>query len=96
MDNYISNFYAEKDEKIIRSEMIKCVAKLIKEFSSKVFHEGKKNDLLSSTLIYPRSSNEKFSKEKDIKNVGFNSNSLYESVLKRSKELKFFYINNLK
>jgi hypothetical protein len=47
MMNNIWNFYVEKDEEIIRSEMNEHVIKLIKECSSKVWHKREEKSLLT-------------------------------------------------
>ncbi|MDR1521907.1 MAG: isoleucine--tRNA ligase [Streptococcaceae bacterium] len=82
-------FYAEDGKVIMTPETIEHVAKLIGEFGSKIWYEYDAKDLLPEGFTHPSSPNGKFTKEKDIMDVWFDSGSSHESVLKKRSELNF-------
>ena len=57
------------------------IAKLFKEFGSNIWYEKDAKDLLPDGYTNPHSPNGKFTKEKDIMDVWFDSGSSWNGVL---------------
>lgn len=74
-------FYAENGEEIITPETIAHVAALFREHGSNVWFEREAKDLLPEGFTHPGSPNGKFTKEKDIMDVWFDSGSTHQGVL---------------
>ncbi|MED3660331.1 isoleucine--tRNA ligase [Ureibacillus sp. FSL K6-8385] len=74
-------FYAENGEEIITPETIRHVAKLFREHGSNIWFEKEAKDLLPEGFTHPGSPNGKFTKEKDIMDVWFDSGSTHQGVL---------------
>lgn len=74
-------FYAENGEPIITRETIAHVAKLFREHGSNIWFEKEAKDLLPEGFTHPGSPNGKFTKEKDIMDVWFDSGSTHQGVL---------------
>lgn len=74
-------FYAENGEEIITPETIAHVAKLFREHGSNIWFEKEAKDLLPEGFTHPGSPNGKFTKEKDIMDVWFDSGSTHQGVL---------------
>lgn len=82
-------FYAENGDAIITPETIEHVAQLFAEYGSNVWFERDAKDLLPAGFTYPGSPNGKFTKEKDILDVWFDSGSSHQAVLKQRPDLAF-------
>lgn len=74
-------FYAENGEEIITPETIAHVANLFREHGSNIWFEREAKDLLPEGFTHPGSPNGKFTKEKDIMDVWFDSGSTHQGVL---------------
>ena len=74
-------FYCEDETPVIDKEVFDHIAKLFKEFGSNVWYEREAKDLLPEGYTNPHSPNGKFTKEKDIMDVWFDSGSSWEGVL---------------
>jgi len=74
-------FYAENGEEIITPETIAHVAKLFREHGSNIWFEKEAKELLPEGFTHPGSPNGKFTKEKDIMDVWFDSGSTHQGVL---------------
>lgn len=82
-------FYAENGDAIITLETIEHVAQLFAKYGSNVWFERDAKDLLPAGFTYPGSPNGKFTKEKDILDVWFDSGSSHQAVLKQRPDLAF-------
>ncbi|MFT8410002.1 isoleucine--tRNA ligase [Schleiferilactobacillus perolens] len=82
-------FYAENGDPIITPETIKHVADLFAQYGSNVWFQRDAKDLLPAGFTHPSSPNGKFTKEKDIMDVWFDSGSSSQAVLKQRPELEF-------
>lgn len=82
-------FYAEDGEAIITEETIEHVSNLFKEHGSNIWFEKEAKELLPEGFTHPGSPNGKFSKEKDIMDVWFDSGSSHQAVLTTREELSF-------
>lgn len=82
-------FYAENGDAIITPETIEHVANLFAKHGSKVWFERDAKDLLPEGFTHPGSPNGKFTKEKDIMDVWFDSGSSHEAVLRGRDCLRF-------
>ncbi|MDR3156425.1 MAG: isoleucine--tRNA ligase [Lactobacillales bacterium] len=82
-------FYAENGESIITPETVEHVAKLIAKFGSRVWYEREAKELLPDGFTHPDSPNGKFTKEKDIMDVWFDSGSSHTGVLRERENLSF-------
>ena len=74
-------FYAEDETPIIDEKVFNHIAELFKEFGSNVWYERDAKDLLPEGYTNPHSPNGKFTKEKDIMDVWFDSGSSWHAVL---------------
>jgi len=82
-------FYAEDGEAIITEETIEHVSNLFKENGSNIWFEKEAKELLPEGFTHPGSPNGKFTKEKDIMDVWFDSGSSHQAVLTTREELSF-------
>ncbi len=82
-------FYAENGEAIITPETTEHVAQLFAEHGSKVWVEREAKDLLPEGFTHPGSPNGKFTKEKDIMDVWFDSGSSWNGVLNERDYLSY-------
>lgn len=82
-------FYAEDGEPIIEEATINHVADLFGKYGSNVWFEREAKDLLPDGYTNPHSPNGKFTKEKDIMDVWFDSGSSHQAVLAQRPELSF-------
>ena len=74
-------FYAEDDTPVIDKAVFDHIAKLFKEFGSNIWYEKDAKDLLPDGYTNEHSPNGKFTKEKDIMDVWFDSGSSWNGVL---------------
>lgn len=82
-------FYAENGTAIITPETTEHVAELFEKYGSNVWFERDAKDLLPAGFTHPDSPNGKFTKEKDIMDVWFDSGSSHEAVLRGRDYLTF-------
>ncbi|WP_088043882.1 isoleucine--tRNA ligase [Bacillus sp. EAC] len=82
-------FYAEDGEAIITEETIEYVSNLFKQNGSNIWFEKEAKELLPEGFTHPGSPNGKFTKEKDIMDVWFDSGSSHQAVLAIREELSF-------
>lgn len=82
-------FYAENGDAIITPETTEHVAQLFEKYGSNVWFERAAKDLLPEGFTHPSSPNGKFTKEKDIMDVWFDSGSSHEAVLRGRDYLTF-------
>lgn len=82
-------FYAENGDPIITPETIKHVADLFGQYGSNIWFQREAKDLLPAGFTYAGSPNGKFTKEKDIMDVWFDSGSSSQAVLNQRPELSF-------
>ncbi|PGS53673.1 isoleucine--tRNA ligase [Bacillus sp. AFS041924] len=82
-------FYAEDGEAIITEETIEHVSNLFKVHGSNIWFEKEAKELLPAGFTHPGSPNGKFTKEKDIMDVWFDSGSSHQAVLNTREELSF-------
>lgn len=76
-------FYNEDGSPIIEEAVFEHVAKLVEEFGSNVWFERDVKDLLPEGYTNPKSPNGKFTKEKDIMDVWFDSGSSWNELIDR-------------
>ena len=74
-------FYAEDETPIIDEKVFKHVEELFREHGSNIWYELDAKDLLPEGYKNPHSPNGKFTKEKDIMDVWFDSGSSWNGVL---------------
>ena len=74
-------FYCEDETPVIDEKVFKHIAELFKEFGSNVWYERDAKDLLPEGYKNEHSPNGKFTKEKDIMDVWFDSGSSWNGVL---------------
>ena len=74
-------FYAEDDTPIIDEVVFKHIEDLFREHGSNIWYELEAKDLLPEGYTNPHSPNGKFTKEKDIMDVWFDSGSSWNGVL---------------
>ncbi len=74
-------FYCEDETPILDQEVLKHVSKLFGEYGSNIWFLKEAKDLLPEGYTNPHSPNGKFTKEKDIMDVWFDSGSSYYAVL---------------
>lgn len=82
-------FYAENGDAIITPETIEHVAELFAKYGSSVWFKRSAKELLPEGFTYSGSPNGKFTKEKDILDVWFDSGSSHQAVLKQRPCLSF-------
>ena len=82
-------FYAENGDAIITPETIEHVAELFAKYGSSVWFKRNAKELLPEGFTYSGSPNGKFTKEKDILDVWFDSGSSHQAVLKQRPCLSF-------
>ncbi|MGX7126107.1 isoleucine--tRNA ligase [Enterococcus viikkiensis] len=82
-------FYGEDGEAIITPETTEHVAQLFAEHGSNIWFEREAKELLPEGFTHPSSPNGKFTKEKDIMDVWFDSGSSHEAVLRQRENLTF-------
>ncbi|MEY8443258.1 isoleucine--tRNA ligase [Lactococcus ileimucosae] len=82
-------FYAENGEAIITPETTEYVAHLFAEHGSKIWFEREAKELLPEGFTHPGSPNGKFTKEKDIMDVWFDSGSSWNGVLNARDYLSY-------
>jgi len=82
-------FYAENGDAVITPETTEHVAQLFEKYGSNVWFERAAKDLLPEGFTHPSSPNGKFTKEKDIMDVWFDSGSSHEAVLRGRDYLTF-------
>ena len=75
-------FYNEDGSPIIEKEVFDHVEKLFREHGSNIWYELDVKDLLPEGYKNPKSPNSKFTKEKDIMDVWFDSGSSWNATLK--------------
>ena len=73
-------FYGEDGEAIMTKETIEHVAKLVEEHGSNIWFHREAKDLLPEGFTSEHSPNGKFTKEKDIMDVWFDSGSSHQGV----------------
>lgn len=78
-------FYAEDGTPIMDAGVFEHVANLFEEHGSNVWFEREAKDLLPENFSHPHSPGGKFSKEKDIMDVWFDSGSSHTAALDHSK-----------
>ncbi len=76
-------FYAEDGTEILDQKVLAHVAELFGEYGSNVWFEREAKDLLPEGFTHPGSPNGKFTKEKDIMDVWFDSGSSYMLLQRR-------------
>ena len=81
-------FYAEDETPIIDEKVFDHVIELVREHGSNIWFEKEAKDLLPEGYTNPKSPNGKYTKEKDIMDVWFDSGSSSVAVLK-GRGLKF-------
>ncbi len=74
-------FYAEDETPIIDEKVFKHIEELFREHGSNIWYELEAKDLLPKGYSNPHSPNGKFTKEKDIMDVWFDSGSSWNGVL---------------
>lgn len=74
-------FYAEDETPIIDELVFKHIEELFREHGSNIWYELEAKDLLPEGYSNPHSPNGKFTKEKDIMDVWFDSGSSWNGVL---------------
>lgn len=82
-------FYAENGDAIITPETIEHVAELFAKYGSSIWFKRSAKELLPDGFTYSGSPNGKFTKEKDILDVWFDSGSSHQAVLKQRPCLSF-------
>ena len=76
-------FYNEDGSAILDKEVLEHIANLFAEYGSNVWFEREAKDLLPAGYTNPASPNGKFTKEKDIMDVWFDSGSSYQLLKRR-------------
>ena len=76
-------FYAEDGTEILDQKVLEHIANLFEEFGSNVWFEREAKDLLPEGYTNSHSPNGKFTKEKDIMDVWFDSGSSYMTLHRR-------------
>ena len=79
--------YTEKNTPIFDEAVFKHIEDLFREFGSKVWYERDAKDLLPEGYTHVDSPNNKFSKEKDILDVWFDSGSSFNTLKSRGLDL---------
>lgn len=74
-------FYNEDETPIIDEKVFKHIEELFREHGSNIWYELEAKDLLPKGYTNPHSPNGKFTKEKDIMDVWFDSGSSWNGVL---------------
>ena len=75
--------YNEDGSPIIEKEVFDHIASLVEEYGSDVWFEREAKDLLPEGYHNPKSPNGKFTKEKDIMDVWFDSGSSFNELIAR-------------
>lgn len=78
-------FYAEDETPIIDEAVFEHVAQLFEEHGSNIWFEKEAEDLLPEGFTHPNSPNGKFTKEKDIMDVWFDSGSSHTAALNHNE-----------
>ena len=76
-------FYNEDGSEILDQKVLAHIADLFKQYGSNVWFEREAKDLLPEGYTNPKSPNGKFTKEKDIMDVWFDSGSSYMLLNRR-------------
>lgn len=82
-------FYAEDGTAIVTKETIEHIAEIFAKEGSNAWYTHSAKELLPKDFKSEHSPNGKFTKEKDILDVWFDSGSSFASVLKQRPELSF-------